>query len=140
MSYHFPSPCLATYKAIMIAFGIIGAVMMGLLARRLIVLVNNSFLSPPSKDTDAYLNQVIADAAGSTQIQEQVSGNPDQIQVLINAMLGNVTQVLKSQIQLNIESQNMQALTYLIALASTFGVYFVASFIQMDFAHMFTVS
>ncbi|RKO87517.1 chitin synthase-domain-containing protein, partial [Blyttiomyces helicus] len=76
------------YKAVMIGFGLIGAVMLGLIIRRVVVMVNTSTDSSADTNYATFFEQ--------------------------------------------------QTWLYVITLASTVGVFWLASFLHMDFAHMFT--
>ncbi|KAJ3078463.1 Chitin synthase, class 2, partial [Quaeritorhiza haematococci] len=133
-----PQAFALLYKLVMIGFGLIGAVMLGLLVRRMALLVTTVYLAPPRQAFENTFKQILSEVDGSMRFQEQRGDTADAAQILIAAILGNVTQVVQYRVQKTIEYQGQQALTYIIALASTFGVFFLASFLQMDFSHMFT--
>ncbi|KAJ3037428.1 Chitin synthase, class 2, partial [Rhizophlyctis rosea] len=119
-----------TYKIVMVLFGVIGAVMMGLLIRRIAALVGAHVTG--LDDTDAYrelLNPIVDHAR-----VEVTDGG----QLLVNALVMHVANVTMVQLEENLKQARWEALIYLVTLASTIGVFFFASFVQLDFAHMFT--
>lgn len=124
-----PQSFASVYKAVMIGFGLIGAVMIGLLVRRLIVLVSGTFIAQSIFSIRKSLN--LLDAAASVS-------STDPVQRLINQVFLNVSSVARYQIEQNSAYQYQQALTYLVALASSIGLFLVASIIQLDAAHMLT--
>ncbi|KAI8918364.1 chitin synthase 1 [Powellomyces hirtus] len=118
-----------TYKAVMCGFGVIGAVMIGLLIRRLAFTID--FLqTQPSISYTNMIKPIVGPAAGNA--------TGDGAQLLVNTMLMQMGQVLTKQLDVQLMEARRENLIYCLTLASTVGVYFIASFLQMDFAHMFT--
>ncbi|KAI8592871.1 chitin synthase 2 [Geranomyces variabilis] len=123
-----PQAFARTYKAVMFGFGVIGAVMIGLLIRRLISTIN--FLTTKPKTT--YANMMNGLLAPSQQ------PTADGAQILLNAIMNQMGTVMLKQLDLQLNEARRENLIYCVTLASTVGVYFIASFLQFDFAHMFT--
>ncbi|KAJ3325035.1 Chitin synthase, class 2, partial [Blyttiomyces sp. JEL0837] len=123
-----PQSFKLTYTMIMFMLAAIGAVMTGLLISRMISLftVNTSGLS---NDYYTFLNQSAAMAGAPTN---------DSMQFIVNTVIWNVADVMNKQLQDNLKKGVLLQVTYLMSIASTFGVMFAASFLQLDFAHMFT--
>ncbi|KAJ3375577.1 Chitin synthase, class 2, partial [Lobulomyces angularis] len=109
-----PQAFAGVYKAVMFGFGIIGAAMFGMLVHRLYILLQYSIISPPLDPLmtmlDGLNNEIVL-----SQLQEL--GKDPKLQDSAQFLVTN---------------------TYLIALASSFGVFYLASFLQRDFYHMFT--
>ena len=119
-----------TYKIVMVLFGVIGAVMMGLLVRRVTALVGAHVTG--LGDTDAY-NELLNPMIDQARVEVTDGG-----QLLVNAIVMHVANVTMVQLEENLKQARWEALIYLVTLASTIGVFFFASFVQLDFAHMFT--
>ncbi|KAJ3282861.1 Chitin synthase, class 1 [Borealophlyctis nickersoniae] len=123
-----PQAFRRTYTVVMFGFGVIGAVMIGLLVRRCLTLAHTQL----SGLDQAYANLF------RPLLAQTSSETTDGGQLLVNALLMQVANVTKTNVDANLKQSKHEALIYMVTLASTFGVYFFASFIQFDFMHMFT--
>ncbi|KAJ3224763.1 Chitin synthase, class 2, partial [Clydaea vesicula] len=119
-----PQAFAGVYEAVMFGFGIIGAAMFGMLVHRLYILLQYSIISPPLDPLmtmlDGLNNEIVL-----SQLQE-LGKDPklqDSAQFLVSNILFNITGVIRPMGILNVKYQQIQAYTYLIALASSFGVY-----------------
>ncbi|KAJ3042656.1 Chitin synthase, class 2 [Rhizophlyctis rosea] len=125
-----PQAFRGTYKIVMILFGAIGMVMIGLLIRRVNGLVGTHV---SGLDSTAGYRTLL-----NPMIEKADSSVTDGGQLLINAMVMHVANTTMVQLEENLKSARWEALIYMVTLASTIGVFFLASFVQLDFAHMFT--
>ncbi|TPX59306.1 chitin synthase [Spizellomyces sp. 'palustris'] len=123
-----PQAFRRTYKAVMFGFGVIGAVMIGLLVRRLIQTVQ--FVGTQyNMDYGGILRPLVDPAVQPTS---------DGGQLLMNTLVVQVARVMRKDMDVKLGDAKRESLVYAVTLASTVGVYFLASFLQLDFAHMFT--
>ncbi|KAI9097307.1 glycosyltransferase family 2 protein [Phlyctochytrium arcticum] len=123
-----PQAFRRTYKSVMCGFGVIGAVMIGLLIRRLISTIK-FVTSQNGVKYNAILQPIMTQSAQPTQ---------DGGQLLVNAMMQQFASVMREEMNRTLTQATWESWVYAATLASTIGVYFLASFLQGDFWHMFT--
>ncbi|KAI8905003.1 glycosyltransferase family 2 protein [Gorgonomyces haynaldii] len=121
-----PQAFKRTYTLVMFGFGLIGAGMIWVLLKRMLV-ISNAFLS--TNDAHALSNLIQAQANVTTD---------DSAQLLINTLLLQTSSVMEKTMVAAQANNQMEAILFLTAAVSTIGVYFLASLIQMDITHMFT--
>ncbi|KAJ3018777.1 Chitin synthase, class 1 [Thoreauomyces humboldtii] len=116
------------YKAVMCGFGVIGLVMIGLLIRRLVTTIEFLRTEPGTSYSDM-MTPILSSADNTTK---------DGGQFLINTILLQMGKVMQERLDLQLSATRKENWIYCVTLASTVGVYFIAGFLQWDFAHMFT--
>eukprot|EP00842_Homolaphlyctis_polyrhiza_P000501 jgi/Hompol1/1451/HPOL_000957-RA len=125
-----PQAFKSFYTVIMIMFGVIGGGMITILVRRMMILFQThmSFTAP-----DSSFHPVFA----SLNNAANVSTN-DTAQLIVNTIIMQANRVIEQQLYNSLDASRTEAILFLSAVASTIGVFFVASAIQFDIAHMFT--
>lgn len=112
----------------MIGFGVIGATMIGLLIRRLIT-TTHFLLNQSRMDYSSTIGGMINGANNETR---------DGIQLLLDTVMIQIGRVMSAEMTKRLDEAKKEAWVYVITLCSTLGVYFLGSFVQLDFGHMFT--
>ncbi|KAJ3130294.1 Chitin synthase, class 2 [Nowakowskiella sp. JEL0407] len=137
-----PQAFANVYRAVVIGFSIIGAVMLFLIGRRIATLSQARTAELDKAyakllNTYKYVNQTVP----IQQIKMNTGGAPtkqDQGQILIAQMISKMAEVMDDQLQTNLKLTNTMSYNYIITLGATIGVFFLASILQGDVSHMFT--
>ncbi|KAJ3099254.1 Chitin synthase, class 1 [Phlyctochytrium planicorne] len=118
-----------TYTGVMAVLAIIGIVMMWLLISR----ISSLFTTNTNGLLDGYYN--LLNGYGLTAMDARTE---DPMLFMLDSMIWTVSDVMYENLKKNLEMGQRLRAAYLVTVLATFGVMFVASFIQLDFAHMFT--
>ncbi|KAI8825096.1 chitin synthase-domain-containing protein [Fimicolochytrium jonesii] len=123
-----PQAFRLTYKAVMLGFGVIGATMISLLVRRFVMTLH-FFQRMPTINYTEMMKPVVNPSTLTTN---------DGSQMLVNTLLAQMSRVVTKELDKELARARWENLVYCVTLGSTIGVYFLASFMHLDFAHMFT--
>ncbi|KAL2913526.1 hypothetical protein HK105_206986 [Polyrhizophydium stewartii] len=118
------------YATLMIGFGFIGAGMLAILLHRTYVLSRQQFISrTPDAEFRTFFSAFDTMAGYRTN---------DSAQLLVNTMIMQTNRVFQKHLLDMLAASRTEAILFAVAFASTFGVFFIASLLQLDMAHMFT--
>ena len=121
-----PQSFRVLYTILMIGFGIIGAGMMAIVIKRCIQL-SELFFGTSQASVSSTLNTLSLAANFKTD---------DSLQLLLNSVAIQSQQVMKSHTKQLTENSMREAYLFMIAFASTIGLYVASSLIQLDFMHI----
>ncbi|KAJ3218647.1 Chitin synthase, class 1 [Dinochytrium kinnereticum] len=124
-----PQAFRMTYTAVMAVLGLIGIVMIGLLISRIFTL----FTTNTNGLLSGYMDVLNPNAVKALETRTE-----DPMIFMLDSLVVTVSDVLYTNLEKNLLMGFKLKAAYVITLCATFGVMFAASFIQLDFAHMFT--
>lgn len=124
-----PRSFAGVYKAIIITFGVIGCVMISMMIIRVMSFVSFTHLFYTTTPLTLYENSIK---------ESMLNSKNDTMHLILTSMVSQISEIVIQNARLEMAYKQYQGWTYLVAIISTIGIFFIASIMNGDVSHMFT--